>query len=70
MSPSRPKLTTSIVVTTRYPKISQGSRLAFARLNRVDPDPAEDIRQRDQHDRGIDRRQQGAQCGVGQRRHL
>jgi hypothetical protein len=37
---------------------------AVARLRQVDADPAEGIRQRDQHDRGVDPRQQGAQRGI------
>ncbi len=38
-----------------------------AGLERVEVDAAEDRRQRDEHDRGVDRRQQHAERGVGQR---
>jgi hypothetical protein len=66
MSPSRPKLTTSTAVTTRYPMSSQSRRLVLPGCNGLTPMQPEDVRQADQHDGRIDGRHQDAERGVGQ----
>src|ERR1035438_5490095 len=70
MSPRRPKLTTSTAVSTTKPRTSQSREKRFEGSRVADADPAEDVGERFQHDRGVQGGQQHPERGVGQDHRL